>query len=305
MIEQVLVLRAGEQIFALSQAPIETVLCIEPEHIEYGPNGARVRIGGSMLPALSLAAVTGQPTGHPSTALVVQDGDERIALLVDRIEAQREAVIRPLSRLFSGHPFITSATFAGDGQVVFVLDSSRLPALAQRISTPKPEAPPESRSLVAGTTPTSATVRWADDSISVRKLAGLFLNAEGWSAETAVDGMDALEKLRRGRFQVVVTDLEMPRLHGYELLQEIRADPELSNLPVVVCSSRSSEKHRRRAREAGANGYLTKPFTQEALATVVRECLAEPPAPMAAPPLPPAPERPKPPSIDAPPSSGE
>ncbi|MDG2303654.1 MAG: response regulator [Candidatus Binatia bacterium] len=305
MIEQVLVLRAGEQIFALSQAPIETVLCIEPEHIEYGPNGARVRIGGSMLPALSLAAVTGQPTGHPSTALVVQDGDERIALLVDRIEAQREAVIRPLSRLFSGHPFITSATFAGDGQVVFVLDSSRLPALAQRISTPKPEAPPESRSLVAGTTPTSATVLWADDSISVRKLAGLFLNAEGWSAETAVDGMDALEKLRRGRFQVVVTDLEMPRLHGYELLQEIRADPELSNLPVVVCSSRSSEKHRRRAREAGANGYLTKPFTQEALATVVRECLAEPPAPMAAPPLPPAPERPKPPSIDAPPSSGE
>ena len=181
-----------------------------------------------------------------------QGSYQRIALLVDRIEAQREAVIRPLSRLFSGHPFITSATFAGDGQVVFVLDSSRLPALARRTAAAKPDVQPESRSLIAGTSKAAATVLWADDSISVRKLAGLFLNAEGWSAETAVDGMDALEKLRSGHFQVVVTDLEMPRLHGYELLQEIRADPELSGLPVVVCSSRSSEKHRRRAREAGA-----------------------------------------------------
>jgi chemosensory pili system protein ChpA (sensor histidine kinase/response regulator) len=117
-------------------------------------------------------------------------------------------------------------------------------------------------------------VLWADDSISVRKLAGIFLSAEGWTAETATDGLDALTKLRQGRFQVLVTDLEMPRMHGYELLQEIRADPALRSLPVIVCSSRSSEKHRRRAREAGANGYLTKPFTQEALADALRECLA-------------------------------
>lgn len=274
MIEQVLVLRAGEQSFALSQAPIETVLCIEPSQIAYDRDGTRVRVGESMLPALSLATLTGQPSGHPTTALVLQNGDDRVAILVDRIEAQREAVIRPLGRLFSGHPFITSATFAGDGQVVFVLDSSRLPELARQTIARAPERPAET-GLFAPRATTSATVLWADDSISVRKLAGLFLSAEGWSAEVAVDGIDALEKLRSGRFQIVVTDLEMPRMHGYELLQEIRADPRLCQLPVVVCSSRSSEKHRRRAREAGANGYLTKPFTQEALAAVLRECLGE------------------------------
>lgn len=273
MIEQVLVLRAGDQSYALSQAPIETVLCIEPEHVVYDRTGTKVRVGEAMLPALSLTALTGQPSGHPSTALVVQQGEDRVAVLVDRIEAQREAVIRPLGRLFSGHPFITSATFAGDGQVVFVLDASRLPALARQTVASAPRAFDEDR--LAPTRPTNATVLWADDSISVRKLAGLFLSAEGWSAETAVDGIDALEKLRKGHFQVVVTDLEMPRMHGYELLQEVRADPRLADLPVVVCSSRSSEKHRRRAREAGANGYLTKPFTQEALATVLRDCLGE------------------------------
>ncbi len=274
MIEQVLVLRAGDQSFALSQAPIETVLCIEPEQIVYDTGATRVRVGESMLPALSLTALTDQSSGYPSTALVVQDGDERVAVLVDRIEAQREAVIRPLGRLFSGHPFITSATFAGDGQVVFVLDSSRLPALARQTVATAP-CPSTDTGEFPSIAPASATVLWADDSISVRKLAGLFLNAEGWSAETAVDGMDALEKLQTGCFQIIVTDLEMPRMHGYELLQEIRADPKLSHLPVVVCSSRSSEKHRRRAREAGANGYLTKPFTQEALATVLRECSEE------------------------------
>jgi CheY-like chemotaxis protein len=271
MIEQVLVLRAGDQSYAISQAPIETVLCIEPDQITQSSDGLRVRVGGQDLPAIPLTALTGQPAGHPSTALVVQDGDDRVAVLVDRIEAQREAVVRPLGRLFSGHPFITSATFAGDGQVVFVIDASRLPALLRRVAAPLLRI--DASAVVPAAAPESATVLWADDSISVRKLAGHFLSAEGWSAETAVDGTDALEKLRRGRFRILVTDLEMPRMHGYELLQEIRADPRLCDLPVVVCSSRSSEKHRRRAREAGATGYLTKPFTQEALATVLLECL--------------------------------
>jgi len=280
MIEQVLVLRVGDQSLALSQGPIETVIYIDSEHIERTEQGLRVRVGDAVLPALSLATLAGKKMGHPTTALVLRSADEggqRVALLVDRIEAQREAVVRPLGRLFSGHPFITSATFAGDGQVVFVLDAARLPGLATRaLPAPSIEVVDEVEEVeeqAAKPAPLEAMVLWADDSISVRKLAGLFLSAEGWTGETAVDGIDALDKLRRGRFRIVVTDLEMPRMHGYELLQEIRSDPQLQDLPVVVCSSRSSEKHRQRAREAGANGYLTKPFTQETLAAVLREYL--------------------------------
>jgi len=296
MIDQVLLLRAGTQVYALSQGPVDTVVNVEPELVRDGKDGLELRVADETIPALSLTDLIGDCASHPfgpmlrggddvarirvgargaaggTTAVVLRGGSRRMALLVDRIEAQREAVVRPLGRLFAGHPFLTSATFSGDGQVMFVLDTSRLASLAGTLPTLLQREPrPAPRDAGAHD---EAMVLWADDSISVRKLADHFLAAEGWSAQTAVDGRDALDKLREGRFRVLVTDLEMPRMHGYELLHEIRTDPRLRDLPVIVCSSRSSEKHRRRAHEAGASGYLTKPFTQETLADALREWLA-------------------------------
>lgn len=291
MIDQVLLLRAGTQVYALSQGPIESVFNVEPEMLRETADGLLLRIGEDHVPALSLPTLTAGCAGTAwqaarderaarggtgTTAVVLRGGEHRMGLLVDRIEAQREAVVRPLGRLFAGHPFLNSATFAGDGQVIFVLDVGRLAdLLGSELARAAAEAAvkPAASDDVAEEQ-NDATVLWADDSISVRKLGGHFLAAEGWSAETAVDGRDALEKLRRGRYRVLVTDLEMPRMHGYELLGEIRSDPRLASLPVIVCSSRSSEKHRRRAHEAGANGYLTKPFTQASLAAALREALA-------------------------------
>jgi chemosensory pili system protein ChpA (sensor histidine kinase/response regulator) len=294
MIDQVLVLRAGTQVYALSQGPIESVFNVEFEMLRETADGLLLQIGEDHVPALSLprlttgCAGTAWQTGRDDqrgrgarggagpgvTAVVLRNGEHRMGLLVDRIEAQREAVVRPLGRLFAGHPFLNSATFAGDGQVIFVLDVGRIAdLLGSELARAATESAPQPDADTADDVE-QATVLWADDSISVRKLGGHFLAAEGWSAETAVDGRDALEKLRRGRYRVLVTDLEMPRMHGYELLGEIRSDPRLAPLPVIVCSSRSSEKHRRRALEAGANGYLTKPFTQASLAAALREALA-------------------------------
>jgi chemosensory pili system protein ChpA (sensor histidine kinase/response regulator) len=303
MIDQVLLLRAGTQVYALSQGPIESVFNVEPEMLRETADGLLLRIGDEHVPALSLPSLIGscathawQPArggngdsgdrarsapraavGAGATAVVLRGGEQRMALLTDRIEAQREAVVRPLGKLFAGHPFLNSATFAGDGQVIFVLDVGRLAGL---LGTELARAAAESAPAEASDAENPATeqddtlVLWADDSISVRKLGGHFLAAEGYAARTAVDGRDALEKLRQGKYRVLVTDLEMPRMHGYELLNEIRSDPHLASLPVIVCSSRSSEKHRRRAQEAGANGYLTKPFTQATLAAALREALS-------------------------------
>jgi chemosensory pili system protein ChpA (sensor histidine kinase/response regulator) len=279
VIDQVLLLRSGSQTFALSQGPVDTILNIDPDRVIPEAGGLVIELGGARIPVLPLEMLVGRPAGRTSTtAVVLRTGAERLALVVDRVEAQREAVIRPLGRIFAGHPFITSATFAGDGQVIFVLETGRLGAAREALvgvgaaaaAVTEPKQTDRSPSATADV----GAVLWADDSISVRKLAEHFLTAEGWIAETAVDGRDALDKLRRGTFQAVVTDLEMPRMHGYELLHEIRHDPALCKLPVIVCSSRSGEKHRRRAREAGANGYLTKPFSQEALAQALRDCLA-------------------------------
>jgi chemosensory pili system protein ChpA (sensor histidine kinase/response regulator) len=296
MIDQVLLLRAGTQVYALSQGPIESVFNVEPELLRDTADGLLLKIGDDHVPALSLPMLTASCAGTAwqtgrhddgrasraasavgATAVVLRGGEHRMVLLVDRIEAQREAVVRPLGRLFAGHPFLNSATFAGDGQVIFVLDVGRLADLLgselARAAAETMAAQPDASEDVAEEQD-GATVLWADDSISVRKLGGHFLAAEGFTAQTATDGRDALEKLRRGRYRVLVTDLEMPRMHGYELLTEIRSDPALASLPVIVCSSRSSEKHRRRAQEAGANGYLTKPFTQASLAAALRDALA-------------------------------
>jgi chemotaxis protein histidine kinase CheA/ActR/RegA family two-component response regulator len=278
VIDQVLLLRAGSEMYGVSHGPIEAVLNVEPEGLVNDADGLRLRIGDDLLPAVPLTAIVGIASRRaPETAVVLRLAQQRLALLVDRIEAQREAVVRPLGRLFTGHPFITSATFSGDGQVVFVLDPGRLESwIAAGVPEPCEPAPTIGQAGTEGCAETdeiSAQVLWADDSISVRRLAAHFLTAEGWTSRTAVDGRDALDKLRGGSFKLLVTDLEMPRMHGYELLHEIRADARLRDLPVIVCSSRSSEKHRRAAHEAGASGYLTKPFTREALATAVREML--------------------------------
>ena len=118
---------------------------------------------------------------------------------------------------------------------------------------------------MAAATTRRARILYADDSLSVRKAAEKFLADIGADVVLAVDGVDALEKLRGGAFDMVFTDLEMPRMHGFELLRELRYVPTFKDIPVVVVTSRSGDKHRQQAEKLGCNGYLGKPFTPAAL----------------------------------------
>jgi chemosensory pili system protein ChpA (sensor histidine kinase/response regulator) len=108
-------------------------------------------------------------------------------------------------------------------------------------------------------------VLFVDDSLSVRKVAEKALTELGAVVTLAIDGVDALGKLREKAFDLVFTDLEMPRMHGYELIRELRYLPAYKLLPVVVVSSRSSQKHQDQARSLGATDYITKPFTSDSL----------------------------------------
>jgi chemosensory pili system protein ChpA (sensor histidine kinase/response regulator) len=114
--------------------------------------------------------------------------------------------------------------------------------------------------------PVGPAVLFVDDSLSVRRAAEAALVPLGVRVFTAVDGEDALVRLRQGGIDLVFTDLEMPRLNGYDLLREIRAVPAWKDLPVVVVTSRAGGKHRDLAAALGASGYVTKPFSAEALA---------------------------------------
>lgn len=113
-------------------------------------------------------------------------------------------------------------------------------------------------------------VLFVDDSLSVRKVAEKVLIGLGVDVTLAVDGLDALGRLREESFDLVFTDLEMPRLHGYELIREIRFLPKLKSLPVVVVSSRSGAKHQEQARALGATDYVTKPFSAQVLDQILK-----------------------------------
>jgi chemosensory pili system protein ChpA (sensor histidine kinase/response regulator) len=276
-IDEILLLEAAEQVYGMPIDFVEQVMAIEMAELVLVSGQRMLKVRNELLPVLLLGPlVGGGVAADHAVALVLRAGDRAMALIVDRVHSQQEVVIRPLGRVLEAHPFLSGATISGAGAVIFVLHVGRLfdvmASLADRQATfilheTSDQEPVEARAVL-----------FVDDSISVRKLAQRFLESGGVEVETAVDGIDALEKLATGRFRVVVTDLEMPRMHGYELIAEIRRHPSLRHLPVIVCSSRTTDKHQRRARETGAQGYITKPFTKEQLLDEIAR-YSEAPAP--------------------------
>jgi chemosensory pili system protein ChpA (sensor histidine kinase/response regulator) len=279
-IDEVLLVQTGTQLFALPVGLVDQVIPVDVSDL-LRRTPRTVTVHGDMLPALVLAPLVGEPAPlEQAVAVVLRTGGRAMALVVDRVQAQHEAVIRPLGPMLETHPLLAGAVISGTGAVILVLHAGQLLELAASLAD-------HDEPLTAVDTDSAApaigqAILFVDDSISVRKVATHFLEASGVDVDTAVDGLDAIEKLATGRFRIVVTDLEMPRMHGYELIGAIRRHPRYHHLPVIVCSSRSSEKHRQRAAEMGAQGYLTKPFTQELLLAEIQRLTTtvEPAAPL-------------------------
>jgi len=263
-IDEVLLLHAGEHTYALGADYVEQAVAVRPDNIVTVDGQAMLQVRNELVPTLFLGALVGQPISSETTmGLLLRNADQLMALVVDRVEPQREAVLQPLGPLLEHHPFLSGATISGDGTVIFTLHVGHLFEILQRRGAHPATFILEAKAQEAA--PRAEAILVVDDSISVRKMTSRFLQSEGWEVDTAVDGLDALDKLASGRFCLVITDLEMPRMHGYELIAEIRRQASLQHLPIIVCSSRSSDKHRSRAAEVGAQGYLTKPFTKEQL----------------------------------------
>jgi chemotaxis protein histidine kinase CheA/ActR/RegA family two-component response regulator len=267
-IDEVLLVQCGAQLFALPVGLVDQVVPVDvSDLLRRTPRTVVVRNG--VLPALVLAPFVGEPAPMDSaSAVVLRTNGGALALVVDRVQAQHEAVIRPLGPVLESHPLLAGAVVSGTGAVILVLHVARLVDLAASVGD---QADDRAADDVCGVGASRGeAVLFVDDSISVRKVAAHFLESSGLEVATAVDGLDAVEKLATGRFCIVVTDLEMPRMHGYELIGAMRRHPHHHHLPVIVCSSRSSDKHRARAYEMGAQGYLTKPFTKEQLLTEIQ-----------------------------------
>ncbi|RLE27923.1 MAG: hypothetical protein DRJ61_00810 [Acidobacteria bacterium] len=262
-IHQALLVAVGGEIFALPLSGIDEVTTVRASHIQQTPEGPLLVLRGEAISFHVLANLIGsssidedKPKEHP--AVVVRAGNQRVALMVDRILAREEIVLKPLGHIFENHPFLSGAALAGDGSVNLVLELAGLLAQDHTLELVAPAA--AVRRMEREQLPLVLVV---DDSLSVRRTAERLLENSGVEAVTARDGVEAIELMRQRRFDLVITDLEMPRLNGYELIATIRRNPETKDLPVVVLSSRASEKHRKHAASVGATGYLTKPLSRE------------------------------------------
>lgn len=208
--------------------------------------------------------------GAGEVALLVRGLDGRsVAVLSPPPGQTRNVVVRPLPPWLPATPAVEGATVLGDGAVATVVD---LPALV---------AP--GASLAASRFPEQPIQRLpvclvADDSVSVRRSMQLFLEDLGFEVDSAGDGVDALALAARRVPALAIVDLEMPRMNGVELCRELRADPRTREVPVLMITSRSSERHRALAMEAGVDAFLTKPYSEDELASEIRRCLVGRPA---------------------------
>ena len=200
--------------------------------------------------------------------LMIRAGDHQAAFRVAELQGHQEVVVKPVGPQISSIPGILGGTIGADGQVMIILDMGPIIRRGlERAELPQevPEAPKE--------VDRQPLVMVVDDSITMRKVTSRVLNNHAIEVMTAQDGLDAIEQLRDRVPDLMLLDIEMPRMDGYELLEHVRADARLRHVPVVMITSRAGQKHRRKAREAGANGYLTKPYQEAELVEEVSEVL--------------------------------
>ena len=200
--------------------------------------------------------------------ILARSGDHAVALQVDRVIGSREVVVKALGPRFNDVAGVSGATVLGDGSVVVILDVMALVRTEAAVLKPKvvAEAPaPESR---------VRTVMIVDDSVTVRKVTSRLMERQGWEVITAKDGVEAVNQLQEVYPDVVLLDIEMPRMDGFEVLGTIRRDERLRDLPVIMITSRTGEKHKQQAMELGVNSYLGKPFQEANLLSTIEEVLA-------------------------------
>jgi chemosensory pili system protein ChpA (sensor histidine kinase/response regulator) len=264
-ISQALIVRAADEMYALPLPTVEGVvrlpkadvqrhLAEETPTFEYGGQryrfqhlGAFVGLGPSQLPEQDA----------PVPVVLVRAGESSTALVTDELVGSREIVVKSVGPQISGIRGIAGATILGDGRIVIILDMGSL----VRVDWRPRAAAPEARDRVDRRT--FALV--VDDSITVRRVTQRLLERNGMRVMTAKDGVDAMQLMQEHVPDVILLDIEMPRMDGYEVAAAVRNDARLKDVPIVMITSRVGEKHRARAIELGVDDYLGKPYQENQL----------------------------------------
>ncbi len=264
-ISQALIVRVAEEVYALPLATVEGVVRL-PRNIvarHLGKESPLFEYGGQKYRFQQLGLFVGLgatrlPDSDVSMSVVlIRAGEHSTALVTDELIGSREIVVKSLGPQISGIRGIAGATILGDGRIVVILDMGALVRSEWRAR------PTETVVLDQRDRRTFALV--VDDSITVRRVTQRLLERNGMRVLTAKDGVDAVSLLQENLPDIILLDIEMPRMDGYEVAAHVRNDPRLKHIPIVMITSRVSEKHRARAIELGVDDYLGKPYQESQL----------------------------------------
>ncbi|QNP41264.1 Hpt domain-containing protein [Lysobacter solisilvae (ex Woo and Kim 2020)] len=268
-VTQAVFVRIGETTFAVPIASVRGVGRIPRNELQAG---TVYQYGGEDYPVHDLGNLVGHATAKAEgqlqmPVLLIRAGDLRAAVCVDQVVGNREIVVKPVGPQVASVPGIFGATIMGDGSVVVILDVA---PLVRRQAVLAPEHLPAAPTIEHRRVPMVMVV---DDSVTMRKVTGRVLERNNFEVLTAKDGLDALEKMVEHVPDLMLLDIEMPRMDGYELATAMKADARLRNVPIVMITSRTGEKHRQRAFDIGVNRYLGKPYQEPELLRNVFELL--------------------------------
>ncbi len=263
-VTQTVMVRAGGMMLAISSAQIEQVLRIKADALVSHYEAAGIEFQGRQYPLHYLRQLLGSRAAtniqDDNLVLLVRSGAHRLAVHVDDLIGQREMVVKNIGPQLSRMPGVAGATVLPDGAIVLIVNPVQL---AHRGHGPlKTTVTPELSGKAARAAPLVMVV---DDSLTVRKITGRLLEREGYRVLTAKDGVDALEQLKGELPAIMLVDIEMPRMDGFDLARNVRGDPRTMDIPIIIISSRTAPKHRSRAAELGVNAFLGKPYQESEL----------------------------------------
>ena len=275
---QALLVHVGEQLFAVPLSAIMNILEVPAEqlNISLGDNPLLTyndQVYAFMYVGTRLGISALRNGGGKVPVLLAKVGTREVAIQVDGFAGTKEIVVKALGQQLSELKGLAGATILGDGKVLLILDIAGLwltgdAMQVEQRSEPEVAAQPSKRHPV---------IMVVDDSLTVRKVTGKHLQKRGMEVLTAKDGQDALDQLQEHIADIMLIDIEMPRMDGYELTSRIRADARLEHIPIIMITSRAGDKHRQRAFELGVNLYMSKPYHEDDLFKNIDELLVREP----------------------------
>ena len=281
-VNRALMVYSGEDLYAIPLNTIEGIVRVSPYELEayYQPDAPRfeyagqayeLRYLGDLLSNGQRPKLVGQSL--PLPVILVRSKEHSVAVQVDSLAGSREIVVKSLGLQFAGVHGISGATILGDGRVVVILDllaTIRVLHAHQLTQLQQPRLIDQGLEPVEAESDRPKLVMVVDDSVTVRKVTSRLLERNGMNVLTAKDGVDAITQLQERKPDIMLLDIEMPRMDGFEVATLVRHDERLKDLPIIMITSRTGEKHRDRALTIGVNEYLGKPYQESVLLEAIQ-----------------------------------